>query len=479
MDDANGNGNDADDADLRRRGVEVVTIAPDGDVVLEVLFEQSKETLRAAKRTSAIRNKTALHQAPDLKRQERVACRVSSKTLIQQSSYFARLLDDVRFDEAQALREVHAKLKARGVEPGDAEPQDLPWISIEDDDEATHLTGREAVFIDILRILHKLKLETRYTNMRQLAIMAALADRFDCAAGVSGPLRPHVQLKTPASSIKSAPLSEDSQPLSLSAEELLRQQIYVFWTLSITVQPRLTTATRALIMHGSRKWAASPTADQEKGEVSEAIWWSLPANLERELHFRRECILNTIASIPSHFLHLYSSRERQCKLGYDSSKACDSYQLGEMVRFLLHKRLLHLTDFGPRSLDDALDAQSMGMEIGGVISALRQCPAYQVDKNHTNCGLRTRMLPILEYVQAMLSANVVAVAKGAWEKNRAAISWYTDRERRDASREKPRVFRFSRSLATDPRLRYEGALAVDRFAREMFTADEWDWTPED
>ena len=34
-------------------------------------------------------------------------------------------------------------------------------------------------------------------------------------------------------------------------------------------------------------------------------------------------------------------------------------------------------------------------------------------------------------------------------------------------------------MATDQRLRYEGALAADRMAKALFTADEWDWTAED
>jgi hypothetical protein len=42
-----------------------------------------------------------------------------------------------------------------------------------------------------------------------------------------------------------------------------------------------------------------------------------------------------------------------------------------------------------------------------------------------------------------------------------------------------KVFRFTRGLATDQRLRMEGAMAVDRSARALFTADEWDWSTED
>jgi hypothetical protein len=46
-------------------------------------------------------------------------------------------------------------------------------------------------------------------------------------------------------------------------------------------------------------------------------------------------------------------------------------------------------------------------------------------------------------------------------------------------RRERKVFRFTRGLATDQRLRMEGAMAVDRSARALFTADEWDWSTED
>lgn len=42
-----------------------------------------------------------------------------------------------------------------------------------------------------------------------------------------------------------------------------------------------------------------------------------------------------------------------------------------------------------------------------------------------------------------------------------------------------KVFRFTRGMTTDQRFKYEGALAADRIARALFTADEWDWTAEE
>jgi hypothetical protein len=78
----------------------------------------------------------------------------------------------------------------------------------------------------------------------------------------------------------------------------------------------------------------------------------------------------------------------------------------------------------------------------------------------------------------MLSSNSISIARSAWKNNRAETSWIPveDGDYRDA---KEKVFRFTRSLSGDQRLRYEGAMAADRMARQLFTASSWDWTPED
>lgn len=178
-----------------------------------------------------------------------------------------------------------------------------------------------------------------------------------------------------------------------------------------------------------------------------------------------------------HFLHLYTSRERQCKLGYDSSAACDSFQLGQLLKFLMSKNLLFLVDFSPISLDAVPDTSMVDMD--ELLATLRQCPSYQVDKHHTNCGPRIRVEPVLEYIRAMLSANVVAVPLADWKRRRADVSWVVTQTPGDVHDEgKGRTFAFTRALANDQRLRYEGAIYADRMAKKLFTAESWDWTPE-
>lgn len=83
--------------------------------------------------------------------------------------------------------------------------------------------------------------------------------------------------------------------------------------------------------------------------------------------------MTALSSIPAHFLELYTHRTRnglrQCKLGYDSSSACDSFQLGEMVKFLVSKNLLSLVTFSP-SYPDERDFAAV--DVHSLLAALKQ-----------------------------------------------------------------------------------------------------------
>jgi hypothetical protein len=481
-------GQDADSTDSAiGLGFPVVAIAPDGDVLLDVTFDTSKETLRAARKAAKPRPGQTI-EPPVLKARTRVRYRVQLAVLKQNSRYFDNLLSDTRFAEARSIEAAFQKLSLQNVKPAEAKASDLPAVKIHEDDEATQSAGQDSVFEDLLRILHRKQSTAKPVTMHSLAVLAVLADRFDCTPTVSKYLSV-LKYKWPATQTR---LSRDDGPaLSKAAEETLRQKILVAWLLD---QPlKMQAATRELIMYGSRRWSAS-FDEEDEGMSETGAWWDLPDDLETELHHRRECILNTIFSIQRHFLSLYTSRTRQCKLGYESSASCDSYQLGEMVKFLTSRGLLFLTDFSssfcphsPSSFHShsPSSAAIMGQDfattdIGHILSTLKQVPAYQIDKHHTNCGLRARVLPVLEFVQAMLAAGVVSVARQAWVKDREGTSWVrqSDANSKEGHGGKE-VFRFTRGMATDQRLRYEGALAVDRMARGLFTAREWDWTAEE
>ncbi|EAQ86960.1 hypothetical protein CHGG_08213 [Chaetomium globosum CBS 148.51] len=483
MDDA-ADGQDGESADLATKlGFPIVDIVPDGDILLDVTFETSKETLKAARKAAKPRPGQKV-TPPVFKARNRVGYRVQLSALKQNSKYFDNLLSDTRFAEARSIEESFQRLSLKNVKPSEADAGDLPLVKIHEDDEATRSAGHNSVFEDLLRILHRKQSTAKAVTMQHLAVLALLADRFNCIAIVSRYLNA-LKYKWPATQTR---VSRDDGPtLSRATEETLRQKILVAWLLD--QPPKLQVATRELIMYGSRRW--SEYLDEEQEESYAAAWWDLPDDLEQELHHRRERILTTIASIQTHFLGLYTSRTRQCKLGYDSSASCDSYQLGEMIKFLCSRNLLFLTSFTPSPfLSPSISSSTLPetpdistTDIGSILATLKQCPAYQIDKNHTHCGLRARALPAVEYVQAMLASGAVAIARPAWVRDREGAAWRSSLgveggHDGDGKRER-KVFRFTRGLATDQRLRMEGAMAVDRSARALFTADEWDWSTED
>lgn len=489
----------------------VITIAPQGNVLLEVTFETSKSTLKATRKAlpkPRPGQRDPPPPQPVLKPQIHLAYRVDLDTLKKHSKYFTNLLGDTRFREARDIEARLEELSLRGEKPGDLDPEHLPRVGITDDDEATRSAGREHVFRDLLRVLHGGGIATRPVTILYVSTLAVMADRFACTATVSRYLSTGLKFKWPAAPLPRPSGEVDGMTsLSPAAEEVLRQRILVSWLLDQPV--RFQAATKELILFGSHRWSAEGAEDEEDEDVAEnesrspadaatasrqeALWWYLPDELEEELHYRRTLILRALASILSHFLRLYSSRTRQCKLGYDSSSACDSYQLGEMVKFLTSKNLLFLVNFAPSPRHDGGGwvKDFAAVDVGSIIATLKQTPGYQIDKHHTHCGLRTRILPILEYVRAMLGSSAVPLSLQGWRKDRKAATWQRPpdgdgehRRKKDfdtgkATKDDGRVFRFTRSVATDQRLRYEGAMAADSIARELFLAEEWDWTPEE
>jgi hypothetical protein len=92
-----------------------------------------------------------------------------------------------------------------------------------------------------------------------------------------------------------------------------------------------------------------------------------------------------------------------------------------MLKFLLSKDLLYLVDFAPISMDSVPDTSMV--EIDELLGTLKQCPNYQLDRHHVNCGLRIRIEPILDYVRAMVGAGVVAIPLADWKRKRGDVSW--------------------------------------------------------
>jgi hypothetical protein len=184
-------------------------------------------------------------------------------------------------------------------------------------------------------------------------------------------------------------------------------------------------------------------------------------------------------------LSLYTSRQRQCKLGYDSSAACDSFQLGEMVKFLSKKGLLFLVPFQAASPDDPDYEwpEAYSGDIDNLLALLRQCPSYQIDKNHAHCGLRTKILPIIEYIKDCIDTGVGIKAQ-RWNTDRPTQTWVPPKVtrsqpftvgNRSTDEETSKTFEFSTARSGVE----FGGLNVDKSAKHMFTANQWIWVSDE
>ncbi|KAL2175257.1 uncharacterized protein P884DRAFT_262400 [Thermothelomyces heterothallicus CBS 202.75] len=108
--------------------------------------------------------------------------------------------------------------------------------------------GHVSVFEDLLRILHRKQSTSKAVIMHYLAVLAVLADRFDCPGIVSRYVS-SLKYKWPATPTR--PSRDDGPSLSRAGEEILRQKILGAWLLD---QPlKLHGATRELIMSGLRR----------------------------------------------------------------------------------------------------------------------------------------------------------------------------------------------------------------------------------
>lgn len=211
-----------------------------------------------------------------------------------------------------------------------------------------------------------------------------------------------------------------------------------------------------------------------------------------ELLYRRCRILVTISSLQNYFLSLYTSRTRQCSLGYDSSAACDSFQLGEMIKFLTRKNLLSLVPFQVVPPEDPAFIWPVAYtgDIEQLVSALRQCPSYQIDNNHGHCGLRSKLLPALDYVKDCLDAGIGLHVR-LWKSERSSQTWVPVSSANESSlkkafvvgdkavgdEKKEKSFDFP-SLTREDLLFGGRALGADSAARKLFLAERWSWLRE-
>jgi hypothetical protein len=160
-----------------------------------------------------------------------------------------------------------------------------------------------------------------------------------------------------------------------------------------------------------------------------------------------------------------------------------------MIKFLSKKNLLSLIPFQAASPYDAdyIWPEAYTGDIENIIGLLRQCPSYQIDKNHGHCGLRSRILPSLEYIKDCVDTGVgIKIAR--WRSDRVGQTWVVTEEKGERRRRpfvvggeavgdgEGRSFDFTKDRRS---MEFGGnSMNVDKAAKALFTAEKWFWTSE-
>ena len=193
---------------------------------------------------------------------------VSSVVLRKASSYFRVLLDPAKFNEGinfdhalRALLDKHGDLKSVPVE-------DLPRISITDFGQIPPKSKIQDAVTSLLCILHQPEVPGGYPSLHCRAMVAVMADRYDCVGAVAH----HVaQDYWPRRAFDIDVF--DSWGVK---EEVSTRQLLLLGVLLKTEIPKFKLHAANLIVRSSQRWKIDPRNKLD----TEALWWNLPGNME-------------------------------------------------------------------------------------------------------------------------------------------------------------------------------------------------------
>ncbi|KAF2230047.1 hypothetical protein EV356DRAFT_454594 [Viridothelium virens] len=367
--------------------------------------------------------------------------RVDTTCLRRTSRFFDRLLSG-QFVEAQRISEGLERLRKQYKNMIEAPISELPSVNIEDVGRVAISKSVQPLMADFLRALHGAGIESK-VSIPNMANLVVVADRFDALPYFSEYVRKRKLLR-----------GKDTPEQKLS-EERLRQKLYV--GILLNHEAWVAPPSHRIITRGSESWK------MDSDFINSACWWNLPRGLEEELQYRRECTLDTLSSLQTHFVKLYTSRELQCKLGYDSSPQCDAFQLGEMMRFFSRINLMRVQS---TIYDVDTAPQIYTGDIHQLVSTLRQCPSYQINSHHSHCGLRARLTPILDWIEQALTD--LAICANCWEHRRDDYAW--------SKTKRLPVWRRTEHESLRVSGRKGPCVAKHTVMSDMFTAVSRDWT---
>lgn len=188
--------------------------------------------------------------------------------------------------------------------------------------------------------------------------------------------------------------------------------------------------------------------------------------LTEELQFRRECILETLDSLQAYVLSLYTEGTQMCKLGYDTSPQCDSFQLGLYTRYLKRSKLLDLrSTFFAAPENDPYEG-----DVSSLLDKLRSCPSYQIDQLHSHCGPRKILLGGLSIIADLLSDNRLGICvKCLEDKNLPDYLWTSSNAPLFYDSVALKQYRMMKSPSSCARF------AAHENAKEFFMAEDKSW----
>ena len=340
--------------------------------------------------------------------------RVDATTLRSKSPYFKALLDPTsKFVEGSEVASKLAQLKLSypaGIATAPASV--LPSVVIEDAGPfvvADSTASTTPVMTTFFNIVHGLISPEEFgkETIEYAAYIVAVSDRFMAKEAI----KDHMRALEPKKLLRTAPKTKAGQ----TNEWYWRQRIFIGYMMEFASW--VESYSRLLIDQGSELWS---TEENEVIEGHSLPWMHLPGGIEEELYHRRQCILTTVGSLQEFFLAEYTSGKRQCRLGYDSSAACDSFQLGEMIRFFSRRDLL--------SLRSSIPGQDYSAPYAGALQelfkVLKQSRTYQLDSNHVHCGLRTAFIPRLEVIESIATqSSKMGICLTCWNNDKSQYSW--------------------------------------------------------
>ncbi|KAJ5388476.1 hypothetical protein N7509_011017, partial [Penicillium cosmopolitanum] len=450
---------------------------------------------------------------------------VSSEQLMTGSPYFGAMLDSEKFLEGRLLAQQRQALIDGAADSSSrilsvSSLAKLPIVEIPCSAKS-ELCGVEAIQL-FLKILCLDSSDTEAQDVfydgltaQSSSIVAKLIDISEWFNSTS-PIQKALQTAQYRGGGKSKP-GVSMKVFTLDMLKLKERRIreMIFISASIGLNDILKAMTHTLVLVGSRYWQQGPERPMTDGYLS---WKYLPNGLEEEIYHRRQCVMNTLTDLQAHFLRAYGGLERdesnakpntpgvafsssirnpelQCRNGLDNGAQCDIFHLGQMTRFFaLRTKTIFLgstlvdpnfnnEDSGEESPDqyngpdEHGDSEEPQFAINQVIAGIKQYPDYQIDTNHVGCGIRRRILPILDGIEKFIadSRGLLGIQASLWElpETRMVSAWSGKGGPKDHTVE----IRFAKITKID--IPSYGPLkhftSPEDQARFMFTAAKYKW----